>query len=106
VTAGTHALRFVFVAAIVALSARTLLASLAGDRLHSAIAAVEIAGALLLLPRRTAALGGISLAAICLGVAALHIYAVGQWRFDLVIYAALALYLGFIKSGSAGPQVS
>jgi hypothetical protein len=90
-----------FVALVVAVSLKTLASELAHPSVHAIIAASEILAALLLLPRQSAALGGFVLAAICLGVALLHLIA-GQVRFDLLIYASAALYLGLIPRVTPG----
>ena len=84
-----------FVALIVALSVKTILADPALPLPHMAIAIGEIAAALLLLSNRFARIAGIRLSIICTGVAILHFAAAAQIRFDLLIYSALALYIGF-----------
>ncbi len=100
----THLLLLTFVALIVALSVKTILADPVPPLPHMGIAIAEIAAALLLLSNRFAPIAGALLCIICIGVAILHFSAAAQVRFDLLIYSALALYLGFeprVQSGAA-----
>src|SRR5436190_21153289 len=97
----TRSFLVTFVVLIAAVSAKTLVAELAQSSVHAAIAAGEILAAVLLLPKHTAPAAGIVLAAICLAVALLHFAAANQLRFDLMIYASAALYLGFMPRTDA-----
>jgi len=91
----TRLLRLTFVALIVALSVKTIMTDVTGPFEHTAIAAAEIAAAFLLLSKRLAPIAGVLLAAICIGVAIVHLLTATQVRFDLLIYSTVALYLGF-----------
>ena len=98
-----HLLLLTFVALIVALRVKTILADPELPLPHMGIAIAEIAAALLLLSNRFAPIAGVLLSVICIGVAVLHFAAAAQIRFDLLIYAAVALYLGFeprLQSGA------
>jgi hypothetical protein len=95
-TLATRLFLTTFVALIVALSMKTLVGEFTQSSLHAAIAGGEILAAVLLLPKRSAPVAGTVLAAICLGVALLHLAGANQLRFDLLIYASVALYLGLM----------
>jgi hypothetical protein len=82
--------RAVFVGCIVFMSVRTALSASSFADHHFWLAAIEVAAALLMLPRRTQR-GGLALLLLVFAVAAVHGLLTGRVPVDLVLYGASAV---------------